>query len=270
MTKRLQPMIVVALVLLVPTLVLAGANKFSVAKAVSSADNMVVVPLEVTNEVELAALDIPLKFSAGVTLKEVDFKGTRVEYFDLKVARIDNENHTVVIGLLPQFSPEAKPDLAAGTGVVANLVFQVDDPTISRIDIESVEMTNPTHSLAFVTHQASASNASGIQLIKPDFISVSQSLSTEGNVPVSFGLQQNYPNPFNPATVIQYAIPNAARVELSVYNVLGQKVSTLVDEEMAAGNYSVEWDASQYSSGVYFYRIVAGDYNATKKMMLVK
>ena len=270
MTKRFQPMMIVALILLVPTLALAGANTFTAAKAINKGDNIVVVPLTITNDVELAALDIPLKFSEGVTLKEVDFKETRVEYFDLKVARIDNENRTVVIGLLPQFSAEAKPDLQAGEGAVANLVFEVNDPSVSRIDIESVEMANPTHSLVFVTHQASATNPSGIQLIKPEFISVSQSLSTEGNVPNVFALQQNYPNPFNPATVINYSIPNAARVELAVYNVLGQKVATLVDEEMTAGPHSIEWDASQYSSGVYFYRVSAGSYTDTKKMMLVK
>ena len=88
--------------------------------------------------------------------------------------------------------------------------------------------------------------------------------------PTGFALEQNYPNPFNPATHINYTIPKTSRVELKVYNVLGAEVANLVNKTQIAGNYNVSFDASKLSSGVYFYRLKAGDQTLTKKMMLMK
>ncbi len=94
--------------------------------------------------------------------------------------------------------------------------------------------------------------------------------------PVVFSLADNYPNPFNPQTTIQYALPQAADVMLTVYNVVGQPVRTLVAEHQAAGRYAVEWDATNdsghsVSSGMYFYRLQAGgDFLDIKKMLLLK
>ncbi|TET68961.1 MAG: T9SS type A sorting domain-containing protein, partial [Candidatus Zixiibacteriota bacterium] len=90
-------------------------------------------------------------------------------------------------------------------------------------------------------------------------------------VPVSgFTLSQNYPNPFNATTTIYYQVPAHSHVKLEVYNLLGQKVATLVDERQQAGYKSVNWDASEVSSGLYFYKLTAGDYIETRRMMLVK
>jgi hypothetical protein len=90
-------------------------------------------------------------------------------------------------------------------------------------------------------------------------------------LPICFSLQQNYPNPFNPTTTIQYAIPKPEHVSLKVYNILGKEVAELVNENKQAGNYSVLFSAnSGYSSGVYFYRITAGEYSETKKLVLLK
>ncbi len=97
----------------------------------------------------------------------------------------------------------------------------------------------------------------------------------DGTLPESFYLSQNYPNPFNPTTTIEFGLESTQNVKLTVYNVLGQAVRTLVNERRSAGNYSVEWlgdtDAgARASTGVYFYRLEAGDFIQTKKMMLVK
>ncbi len=89
-------------------------------------------------------------------------------------------------------------------------------------------------------------------------------------IPTEYGLEQNYPNPFNPTTKISYSIPVAGNVSLKVFNAIGQEVATLVSKEQAPGNYSVNFDASQLSSGVYLYRIQVNDYTASKKMMLLK
>jgi hypothetical protein len=88
--------------------------------------------------------------------------------------------------------------------------------------------------------------------------------------PENFSLSQNYPNPFNPVTNIKFAIPSTGFVKLVVFDVLGREVASLVNEEMTAGNYTVDFDASSLSSGVYFYRIDAGNFTQTKKMLLVK
>ncbi|MFA6473684.1 MAG: peptidoglycan DD-metalloendopeptidase family protein [Patescibacteria group bacterium] len=89
-------------------------------------------------------------------------------------------------------------------------------------------------------------------------------------LPSVFAVGQNYPNPFNPATTIAYTLPSATHVTLDVYNILGQRVVTLVDEQQTAGEHTATWDANPYSSGVYFYRLQAGEATETKKMLLLK
>ncbi len=95
-------------------------------------------------------------------------------------------------------------------------------------------------------------------------------VSEPDRIPRFFNLGQNYPNPFNPVTQINYHLPLAARVRLIVYNILGQEVEKIVDSELPAGYHSVKWDASKVSSGVYIYRITAGGFTDTKKMLVLK
>jgi len=92
----------------------------------------------------------------------------------------------------------------------------------------------------------------------------------EADLPSEFALLSNYPNPFNASTVISYELPLACEATLEVYNLLGEKVATLVSGSEEAGYKSVTWDASEVSSGIYFYKLTAGDYTETRRMMLVK
>jgi len=89
-------------------------------------------------------------------------------------------------------------------------------------------------------------------------------------MPESFKLHQNYPNPFNPTTTIAFDLPEAANVRLVVYNMMGQQVATLKNENMQAGFYNVNFDASRLASGVYIYRIEADRFSALKKMTIMK
>jgi len=92
----------------------------------------------------------------------------------------------------------------------------------------------------------------------------------KAEVPANFALHQNYPNPFNPSTKIKFVMPKSSFVNLKVYNVLGIEAATLVNEERPAGNYEVEFNATDLPSGVYFYRLQAGDFIETKKMILLR
>ncbi len=100
----------------------------------------------------------------------------------------------------------------------------------------------------------------------PGFVGTTNTVA----LPKEFKLEQNYPNPFNPTTTIQFAVPSVSDVKLDVFNILGQKVSTLVNRRMEAGVHTVNFNAANLSSGVYFYRLQSGNFVQTKKMMLVK
>ena len=89
-------------------------------------------------------------------------------------------------------------------------------------------------------------------------------------IPSGYSLEQNYPNPFNPATNIKFDIPKSAYVKIKIYNTLGKEVKTLVNEKLSAGYYEVDWNASVYPSGVYFYRLQTEGYTETRKMILIK
>lgn len=97
-------------------------------------------------------------------------------------------------------------------------------------------------------------------------VSVDEELST----PDTYALSQNYPNPFNPSTIIEYALPEAGNVKINIFNILGQKISTLVNETKSAGRYQVTFDATKLSTGIYFYSLEANNFRSIKKMLLIK
>lgn len=121
----------------------------------------------------------------------------------------------------------------------------------------------------YVTGQSTGSGTnydySTIKYSQP--IAINQ-ISSE--VPKGFSLNQNYPNPFNPVTYIEFSITMPSNVKLAVYDMTGREINVLVNQNLNAGVYKADWDAAGYSSGVYFYRITAGNYTEVKKMMLVK
>lgn len=88
--------------------------------------------------------------------------------------------------------------------------------------------------------------------------------------PKIYDLQQNYPNPFNPSTTISFALPSKSFVTMKIFDIMGRQVATIISEEMSAGNYSRQWNAANISTGVYFYRLHAGSFTETKKLILLK
>jgi predicted acyl esterase len=115
------------------------------------------------------------------------------------------------------------------------------------------------------------SSQSYIELPIKDLVIGIHQISTE--IPGSFSLKQNYPNPFNPITKIRFEVPATGKnnyVSIKIYDISGREISTLVDNNFIAGVYEADWDGSKYASGVYFYKLVSGNYSEVRKMMLVK
>lgn len=140
------------------------------------------------------------------------------------------------------------------------------DFTIKPDSISSTDsLTVPASPLDIL--EASDHASSRFQ-INTDFLTISN--EEENRIPSTPELSQNYPNPFNPSTTINYGVPQTGQVNLEVYNVLGQKVSTLVNTNQRAGRYSINFDASNLSSGMYFYRLQTAGKVLTEKMMLIK
>lgn len=181
-----------------------------------------------------------------------------------------------------------KHTLVAGTMNDEEKVFifssgiQATEPTAT--DITLVETTkNDPADLGIITLRQGGTASGGVitnegPVLKLDGIRIATSWSSlliatdieENAIPTKYALNQNYPNPFNPSTVINYQLPEAGQVTLKVYDVLGNEVTTLVNEFKQAGVYNAKFSNSQLSSGIYFYKLQVGNFVSVKKMMLTK
>lgn len=124
-----------------------------------------------------------------------------------------------------------------------------------------IDYHQPTYKLVAGTH--------GRSLFEIDLNTIT-GINESGLTVNDYKLLQNYPNPFNPTTMIKYSVPSDEFVKLNVYNSIGEIVSTLGNEEKPAGIYELVFDASNLPSGIYFYRLLAGNYMETKNMVLMK
>ncbi len=141
------------------------------------------------------------------------------------------------------------------------IYFTGDTPDSASIWISASEDTSQTSSTASI----------GTVFFVDDLSLTGIATGVNENVQVlSFKLNQNYPNPFNPTTTISYSIPKSSFVTLKVYDLLGNEVATLVNEDKSAGYYQVKFNASNLASGVYFYRLIAGNRVEVKKLILTK
>jgi hypothetical protein len=156
---------------------------------------------------------------------------------------------------------------SAGSGASLPLTIGIADGLLSTLGVD--EGTSAT-----IYHRAIASDGSGLNTGAGSTVTLERGVVTSSETdpegPGQFELKQNYPNPFNPSTNITYALPQQTDVQLRVYDMVGREVGTLINREQAAGSYTVNFDASKLSSGMYLYRLNTGSTNITRKMMLIK
>ncbi len=232
------------------------------------------VDVSLYNERNVKNVDIVLSYGNDrLIFDSVSFIGTRGESANNKTYQTDLATHAVYIGI--NFG-EAVP-LVPGTGTIARLWLTVTGNTPdTTITIDS------TTFLSLLSTSLTLTSVDANRQITPIFRagSVAVQGSTGVNdgqdrLPETFALAQNYPNPFNPTTEIEFALPSPGVVHLDIYNVMGQRVRELVGGYLPAGRHRLTFDSRSedghpLSSGVYFYRLIAGANTETRKMLLVK
>jgi len=245
---------------------------------------VVTVPIKLTNPDSIGAMNLLLHFDqTALSLLKVSKLNTRIndwEYFKYKINQPEiGDVQILALADLPD--PTLTPPLPPGEGVVANLIFQIiiDPCPLSLSTFIRYKFTDTTDNIlrdasGYFIGQDEIEYKDGYVLIQcPN--DVAEGEENNSTLPQSYQLSQNYPNPFNPITEISFALPQESEVSLIIYNIKGQVVNRLVDERLEAGRYKVSWEGKDSSgnrvaSGIYFYRLKAGSYSETKKMIMVK
>jgi len=227
-----------------PASVKGAPNMVKVEDGYLAEDGLVVVPVELINKAELRGFQFTVNYDPTlVTAVKVD-GGNDYDFF---APWIDNESGKITVGIVPDLTMEQP--LAAGQRVVAEISFKAKaDAGLKLSDV--------------------ALYGSKAQVVDAQW--VNGVVKAGAGLPTEFALSQNYPNPFNPTTLIKYDLPVDCQVKLDVYNVVGQRVATLVDGQQKAGYKVVTWNAQDIASGVYFYKLTAGDFTSIRKMVLLK
>ncbi|NOZ62844.1 MAG: DUF4961 domain-containing protein [Calditrichaeota bacterium] len=162
------------------------------------------------------------------------------------------------------------------------VVFQANTPFASSLDTGYVDVevvmtvgnSNGAFNIGYFVSNAALDFTDpkyySVSLENPITVSGGTGVAAERALPRRYELAQNFPNPFNPTTTISFEIPATNQVKLSVYDLLGKEVATLVNGKVSAGNHQIVFDASNLQSGIYYYRLESGDFVATKKLLLLK
>lgn len=246
------------------------------------------VPIFASNTQAVRAIALPLHFEDGQTgLDSVTFAGGRAEFADLKLfLRLsESGDFLVLVGFV------LAPALPPGEGIIGRLHFTTTGVLPQFADTLAIDSTSvpnatgdpqmpQTLSVSYLVFSGgnplilNPAFKKGTVILRNSQIPTSNG-DGDGNRPTTFGLAQNYPNPFNPQTAISFRLPKSSEVALEVFDLLGRSVVTLTEGSMAAGTHTVVWNGRDrsgrtVSSGVYLYRLKAGSYVETKKMLFLK
>ena len=218
--------------------------KLATGSSLSSASHA--ADVAVSSETEIAAVQLAFTIPADLVGRIVPQKTERSEKMQLFYGYSDGQLNVGLICL------QGENVIAAGEGTIIKL--ETSDGMIAQVELATAIVVDRQAQELEVTIE----KGSGSALL-----------------PSSYALGQNYPNPFNPTTLIQYSLPRASEVRIEIFNILGRKVKTLVDGYQVAGRYEVGWNSTDdndqaVASGVYLYRISAGEFSETRKMVLMK
>ena len=249
-----------------------GANQFIINNPITSHDTMFVpVYLETDND-SLMAFEFVCKYPEELSLEAINWDGSIVSNWPLKLLGTHPafaDNYTAVVYALWANGSSAYAYVDT-SGHAFTLIFKIHSPIVSPVfEYTFIECPPRVDHIPAFVYQGPFHN------FRIEHVNVIMDAPTDVDdpeviLPVKYNLYSNYPNPFNPATVIKFDLPTRTYVDLQIINILGQTVETLCSGEYNAGTYTAVWNASNYSSGVYFYRLVTDNYSATRKMLLVK
>jgi hypothetical protein len=216
---------------------------FSTGKMIQGADGIFRVPVNIDGKIEdLRAFNMTMNYNSDkYEYSGVEKEGQLNEGLAFLMGKSENNLITMdgaIIG----------GDAINRKGCIANILLKLKGEGNDNISIKNVLARNSSNQPLIVKF----SDGAGIEL------------------PTVFGLSQNYPNPFNPSTTIKYQLPKTVKVTLNIYDITGRLVQTLVEGVQEAGYYSIEWKSTDYASGVYFYRLEAGEFTNVKKMVIIK
>jgi len=225
-----------------PSVSVKGAENRLMVGEVTVADGVVRVPVDLTLSEVVCGFDISLGYDvSSLQFKEV-VGGDGYDFYAVDT----REDGVVRIGCVPDI--EMADLMEAGTHRVGEILFTVEKKADMGLSWKNVEVYG-----------------SNVQPLSVEWV-----VKAGAGLPKEFALSQNYPNPFNPTTLIKYELPLDCQVKLDIYNVVGQRVTTLVDGHQKAGYKTATWNAQDLASGVYFYKLTAGDFTSTRKMVLLK
>ncbi len=205
---------------------------------------------------------------------QLETAGARLDTLIRKILS-EAEGHLIVSTIPPTPLPISNGRIETFNSVIPAIIdsYKTAGSNISFIDINGSYMDSSTDLLDDAYHP----NSLGFEHIADGWYDAIMKIVTDvkekkksNEVPEKFGLEQNYPNPFNPSTAITYSIQEISNVKLEIFDTLGRKLKTLVDAEKSAGSYSILFNADNMSSGIYFYRLTAGNFTQSKQMLLVK
>lgn len=227
----------------------AGASWGTVNIPIDTNDYIADAKASITGIVYLGANSVLKSTDDGTTFSKVYDWTTAANYWSVSNITIDPTNDQKLFS------------------AYSNSLIGSSDGGVSWLSVTPALPSAPNFVSVSPSGKVFVSAADGIYYTSPQLTAVHEASSL---IPSKFELDQNFPNPFNPTTTINYAIPTRSHVTLIVFNTLGQKVAELVNDQKNAGTYHVVFNASILASGVYFYRIEAGHFVETKKLVLVK
>ena len=283
MKKMLIFMVIVALILIIPKGEVFGqsAGIVSVDSISGERGDKIAVPVSLSgNTYDIAGFFVPVKYSIdNLILDSVSFVGSFLPSNFAGYYSEDLVEDAVVISCFYSNFNDLTA-IHAPNGLMGTLYFTIRaNASPGNFKIDSVyNIIDYGVGVGVDEQLIYMADSSGENTYYPDFdpgsvlVLVPTGIEDEqnNNLPAEFNLAQNYPNPFNPTTSIEFSLPASSSVRLEVFNVLGQKVDELANGRFSAGSHVVEFDASDHSSGVFFYRLTYDEGIQTKKMLLVK